>query len=130
LRSGFSIPVDIHSMHFTKGACDQVAAHEPEKIGSCVWFVTHKLAHHKEVKAGVTRQLPRYMDSIPCSHGVFIIMWFKDDSGRYFGDPKTNTLDETREFISKLAAKPKNAAHVITSRVIDCSVRPSASKLR
>ncbi len=89
-----------------------------------------KLAHHKEVKAGVTRQLPRYMDSIPCSHGIFILMWFKDEAGRYFSEPKSNDLERTREFIETLAKNPDNSAHVIATRVIDCSVRPSASRLR
>lgn len=89
-----------------------------------------KLAHHKEVKAGVTRQLPRYMDSIPCSHGVFILMWFKDEYGKYFREPKSYNLEKTREFVSNLASKPNNESHVIATRVIDCSLRPSASKLR
>lgn len=89
-----------------------------------------KLAHHKEVKAGVTRQLPRYMDSIPCSHSVFILMWFKDKNGKYFGEPKSNNLEETREFVGNLAARPDNPDHVIATRVIDCSVRPAASNLR
>ena len=89
-----------------------------------------KLAHHKEVKAGVTRQLPRYMDSIPCLHGVFILMWFKDEKGRFFSEPKSNTIDKTRELVNKLAANPKNNDHIIATRVIDCSVRPTASILR
>ena len=89
-----------------------------------------KLAHHKEVKAGVTRQLPRYMDSIPCSRGVFILMWFKDEAGRYFSEPKVNDLEQTRKFLSMLAKSPDNPTHLIVTRVIDCSVRPSASKLR
>ncbi|MCF8146038.1 MAG: hypothetical protein K9N21_19190 [Deltaproteobacteria bacterium] len=89
-----------------------------------------KLAHHKEVKVGITRQLPRYMDSIPCSHGAFILMWFKDEGGKYFREPKSHHLEEAREFVSNLATRPDNAAHVIAARVIDCSVRPSASGLR
>ena len=89
-----------------------------------------KLAHHKEVKAGVTRQLPRYMDSIPCLHGVFILMWFKDEDGKYFKEPKSHTLKDTREFVSSLANNPNNSVHVIATRVIDCSVSLSASKLR
>lgn len=89
-----------------------------------------KLAHHKEVKAGVTHQLPRYMDSIPCSRGVFILMWFKDVDCKYFSEPKSHNLIDTRESISNLASNPNNAAHVISTRVIDCSVRPSASNLR
>lgn len=40
MRSGFSIPIDIQSMHFTRGTQEQVSAAEPEEIGSCVWFVT------------------------------------------------------------------------------------------
>lgn len=89
-----------------------------------------KLAHHKEVKAGVKRQLPRYMDSIPCLHGVFVLMWFKDEAARYFSEPKANDLEKTRAFVEALASSPDNPNHVISSRVIDCSVRPSASQLR
>lgn len=89
-----------------------------------------KLAHHKEVKAGITRQLPRYMDSLPCSHGIFILMWFKDENGKYFKEPRSHNLGDTRAFVSNLASNPDNAAHVLAARVIDCSVRPSASKLR
>lgn len=89
-----------------------------------------KLAHHKEVKAGIKRQLPRYMDSIPCSHGVFVLMWFKDEKGKYFSDPKSQSLQETRAFVASLASNPDNPDHKIDSRVIDCSIRPSASNLR
>ena len=89
-----------------------------------------KLAHHKEVKAGIRRQLPRYMDSIPCTHGVFVLMWFKDEKGKYFSEPKTQSLQETRSFVDSLASNPENPNHKIASRVIDCSIRPSASKLR
>ncbi|MBA5639502.1 hypothetical protein H3H37_20785 [Duganella sp. LX20W] len=89
-----------------------------------------KLAHHKEVKAGIKRQLPRYMDSIPCTHGVFVLMWFKDEKGKYFSEPKSQSLQETRSFVGSLAANPENANHKIASRVIDCSIRPSASNLR
>lgn len=89
-----------------------------------------KLAHHKEVKAGIKRQLPRYMDSIPCTHGVFILMWFKDEKAKYFAEPKSQNLQETRSFVEGLAANSDNPNHKIISRVIDCSVRPSASNLR
>ncbi len=89
-----------------------------------------KLAHHKEVKAGIKRQLPRYMDSIPCTHGVFVLMWFKDEKGKYFSEPKSLSLQETRSFLGSLAENPDNPNHKIVSRVIDCSVRPSASNLR
>lgn len=89
-----------------------------------------KLAHHKEVKAGIKRQLPRYMDSIPCTHGVFVLMWFKDEKGKYFSEPKSQSLLETRSFVGGLSANPENPNHKIVSRVIDCSVRPSASNLR
>jgi hypothetical protein len=89
-----------------------------------------KLAHHKEVKAGIKRQLPRYMDSIPCTHGVFVLMWFKDENGKYFSDPKSQDLQETRAFVGCLASNPDNPNHKIVSRVIDCSIRPSASNLR
>jgi hypothetical protein len=89
-----------------------------------------KLAHHKELKAGIKRQLPRYMDSIPCTHGVFVLMWFKDESEKYFSEPKSQNLEQTREFLSNLASGPDNPNHKIVSRIIDCSIRPSASKLR
>lgn len=89
-----------------------------------------KLAHHKKVKAGIKRQLPRYMDSIPCTHGVFVLMWFKDEKGKYFSEPKSLSLQETRSFVGSLAANPENPNHKIASRAIDCSIRPSASNLR
>lgn len=89
-----------------------------------------KLAQHKEVKAGIKRQLPRYMDSIPCTHGVFVLMWFKDENGKYFSEPKSKNLEETRAFVSNLASNPDNPNHKIVSRIIDCSIRPSASNLR
>lgn len=89
-----------------------------------------KLAHHKEVKAGIKRQLPRYMDSVPCTHGVFVLMWFKDEKGRYFSDPKFKSLQETRAFVDGLTSNPDNPNHKIVGRVIDCSIRPSASNLR
>ena len=89
-----------------------------------------KLAHHKEVKAGIKKQLPRYMDSIPCTHGVFLLMWFKDVKGKYFSEPRSHDLKETRLVLDNLASNPENPSHKIASRVIDCSIRPSASNLR
>lgn len=89
-----------------------------------------KLAQHKEVKAGISRQLPRYMDSIPCTHGIFVLMWFKDENGKYFSEPKAQDLATTRSFLNELASNPENKDHVIDVRVIDCSIRPSASQLR
>lgn len=89
-----------------------------------------KLAHHKEIKAGIKRQLPRYMDSIPCTHGVFVLMWFKDEKGKYFSEPRSQNIQETRAFVGGLASNPDNPNHKIASRVIDCSIRPSASNLR
>ena len=89
-----------------------------------------KLAHHRELKAGVVRQLPRYMDSIPCSHGIFVIMWFKDEDNKFFKMPKSYNLKNTKDFLNNLANKFDDAARMISTRVIDCSMRPSASKLR
>ncbi|WP_440467312.1 hypothetical protein ACKI1H_31040 [Pseudomonas sp. YH-1] len=89
-----------------------------------------KLAQHKELKAGISRQLPMYMDSIPCMHGIFILMWFKDIEGKFYSEPKGRSIEDVRNFLKDLASKPSNPKHTITSRVIDCSIRPSASKLR
>lgn len=89
-----------------------------------------KLAHHKEIKAGITKQLPRYMESIPTSHGIFVLMWFRDKDGKYFFEPQHHTLEETRLFLEELASKPIGPSQKISSRVIDFSIRPSASKLR
>ena len=60
----------------------------------------------------------------------FVLMWFKDEKGKYFSEPKTQDLAATRSFLNGLASKPENKDHVIEARVIDCSIRPSASKLR
>jgi len=90
--------------------------------------VEFKLAHHTEIKHGITKQLPSYLKSIRSKHGSFVVMWFKDEV--YFKKPKKRNLEQMREWLEEEAAKISSKLKItISSKVINASIRPSASNL-
>lgn len=90
--------------------------------------VEFKVAHHKKIKHGITRQLPAYLKAIKSTHGTFVVMWFKDV--QYFKEPKSRELDQMRHWLKEEAKKISSESNLsISAKIIDASIRPSASNL-
>jgi len=90
--------------------------------------VEFKVAHHKEIKKGITKQLPAYLKAIRSSSGIFVVMWFKD--AKYFKDPKGYDKDSMEIWIleqSGIVSADKELN--ISASILDASIRPSASNL-
>lgn len=68
---------------------------EPLRI--CLEF---KLAHNKEIEHGITKQLPDYMKSTKSINGIYAIMWFKDEDGKVFKEPRNLTKMGMVEYIT------------------------------
>lgn len=98
-----------------------------EPLLICLEF---KLAHNKEIEHGVTRQLPSYMKANKSTSGIFAVMWFKDEDGNVFKEPKNRTKTGMTEYIRE-KAKETNEKEGLNIRTlfIDASVRKPASKL-
>ena len=87
-----------------------------------------KLAHNEELEHGLTKQLPLYLKASPSKLGLFLIMWFKDDKGKYFSKPVSQNKSQMLNMIEK-AVKEINTKEEfkIESILIDASKKPSAS---
>ena len=95
----------------------------------CV-LIEFKLAHHDNIEHGLTKQLPSYLEANKSNHGVFLVMWFKDEKGTYFDKPKAQTKTEMDTGLRKGAESvQRKQGFIISTEIIDASVRPSASKL-
>lgn len=89
-----------------------------------------KLAHHKRLKHGLTRQLPDYIRAIKGKYGIFIVLWFKDPEGKFFGLPESHTYVTSKAWLEDETSK-QNSSQLdfhITSFIIDASIRLAASK--
>lgn len=94
-------------------------------LSICLEF---KLAHHKKIKHGLTKQLPAYIKAERSTCGIFAIMWFKDEKGEYFKEPSDRTKEEMIEFIEKEAKLLQEKEGLdIKTFIIDASIKPSAS---
>lgn len=88
--------------------------------------VEFKIAHHKKIKHGITRQLPAYLRSIRSKHGSFVVMWFKDN--KYFKKPENRNLKQMTEWLIEEAEKISEELDItILPKVINASIQPSAS---
>lgn len=90
--------------------------------------VEFKVAHHKEIKKGIHRQLPAYLKAIRSASGIFVVMWFKD--GKFFKDPKGYDKDGMENWIleqSDVVSADKKLN--ISASILDASIRPSASNI-
>ena len=88
-----------------------------------------KLAQHKKLEHGLSTQLPAYMRANQCSFGIYVVLWFKDEQSKYFKEPKAYNKPQTKEFLERKALEVKEATgYEISVRVIDASIRPSASE--
>ena len=84
-----------------------------------------KLAHHRKIRHGITKQLPSYMKANRCTNGIYLVLWFKDEKSKIFSKPKNFTKDETRTFLLNIAKELKSKEGIdVQVRVVDASVRP------
>lgn len=89
-----------------------------------------KLAHNKEIEHGIKRQLPGYMRANKSTSGIYAVMWFKDEYGKVFKEPKNRTKSGMTEYIIETAKEINEKEGLnIETLFIDTSVRKSASKL-
>jgi len=87
-----------------------------------------KVAHHKEIKKGITKQLPAYLRSIRSKSGIFVVMWFKDT--KYFKEPKKYEIGGMEQWLGKEALRISTESGIdVTTTILDASIRPSASSL-
>lgn len=87
-----------------------------------------KVAHHKEIKKGINKQLPAYLRAIRSKSGVFVVMWFKDS--KYFKEPKNYEKENMEQWLSKEAMRiSKEMGMEISTAFLDASIRSSASNL-
>jgi RNA-directed DNA polymerase len=92
--------------------------------------IEFKLAQHKGIKRGLTRQLPSYIRANRSHLGIFVVMWFKDEKGKFFRDPEDRTKDGLFSWLQETAEKVNKEKDVtITPILIDASIRASASEL-
>lgn len=89
-----------------------------------------KLAHNMKIKHGLTIQLPAYLLANKSKSGIFVVMWFKDETGKHFKKPKKYSksgLINYLENTSKTLYEDKEFK--IKTILIDASIRSPASKL-
>ncbi|MDY0128941.1 MAG: retron St85 family RNA-directed DNA polymerase [Methanosarcina vacuolata] len=87
-----------------------------------------KLAHNERLEHGLTTQLPLYLKASPSKSGIFLVMWFKDEMGKYFNRPANKNKSEMLQFIEKLVKEINEKEEFkIESVLIDASKKPSAS---
>lgn len=90
--------------------------------------VEFKVAHHKEIKKGMHKQLPAYLKAIRSNSGIFVVMWFKD--GKFFKDPKGYDKDSMENWILEQSCIVSAEKELnISASILDASIRPSASNL-
>jgi len=86
-----------------------------------------KLAHHKRIEHGLRRQLVGYLKANRSRHGVFLVLWFKDEKGLHFKQP-AGTKTELLHFLQTASEDAMNEEGMsITPVLIDASIKESAS---
>jgi hypothetical protein len=82
-----------------------------------------KKAHHPRIETAIATQLPAYMESARTQSGIYLVIWFKNDS---FKQPiKYNSLNELQEAIEKNNRDKNN----ISVKIINCCRDISPSKI-
>ena len=93
-------------------------------------MVEFKLAHHKDIEHGLKMQLPAYLTANKSTHGIYLAMWFKDSEEKFFKKPPKRTKIEMITKLKQIAESiQQEKGFIITTEIIDASVRPSASNL-
>lgn len=89
-----------------------------------------KLAHHPRIKHGLTKQLPAYLKAERSTCGIFAIMWFKDEKGKFFKEPADRTKEGMLEFIEKTSKEVSEREGLnIKTAFVDASIKQTASNL-
>lgn len=89
-----------------------------------------KLAHHPRIKHGLTKQLPAYLKAERSTCGIFAVMWFKDEKGRFFKEPSDRTKAGMLEFIEKTSKDVSEREGLnIKTAFVDASIKQTASNL-
>lgn len=89
-----------------------------------------KLAHHQRIKHGLTKQLPAYLKAEKSTCGIFAVMWFKDEKGKFFKEPASRTKDQMLEFIETTSKDISEREGLsIKAVLIDASIKQTASNL-
>ena len=98
-----------------------------EQLIICLEF---KLAHHKKIKEGLTKQLPAYLKANKSTVGIFTVMWFKDEKCIFFKEPVNRTKVQMLEFLEETSNDIyRNEGFNIKTFMIDASIKKSASNL-
>ena len=94
-------------------------------VNICAEF---KLAHNEQLEHGLTKQLPLYLKASPSKAGIFFVMWFKDEKGKYFNKPINQNKLQMLQFIEEaVTVINEKEEFKIKSILIDASKKPSAS---
>ena len=94
-------------------------------VNICAEF---KLAHNEQLEHGLTKQLPLYLKASPSKAGIFFVMWFKDEKGKYFNKPINQNKLQMLKFIEEaVTVINEKEEFKIESILIDASKKPSAS---
>jgi hypothetical protein len=92
--------------------------------------IEFKLAHNKDIEYDLKTQLPAYLTANKSTYGIYLVMWFKDDEGKFFKKPlkctKAEMITNLRQVAESIQAE---RGFIITTEMIDASVKPSASKM-
>jgi hypothetical protein len=103
------------------------ATKSESKINTLLEF---KLAHHQKIKHGLTKQLPAYLKADRSTCGIFAIMWFKDDKGKFFKEPANRTKVQMLEFITETSKYVSERDELnIKAVLIDASIKQTASNI-
>jgi hypothetical protein len=82
-----------------------------------------KKAHHENLLNGLKQQLPQYLKDEGTKHGIFLVLWFKNDNFR-----RPAKYESIPLMIKDLETNiPKKYRFKIM--VIDCTKQPSPSKM-
>jgi hypothetical protein len=89
-----------------------------------------KLAHHKKIKKGLISQLPAYLKAMNSRSGILSILWFKDEKGKIFREPRQYQFHEMKSWLEEqvVLVNEKNDIHIAVS-MIDASIKSSASNI-
>lgn len=89
-----------------------------------------KLAHNPQLEHGITKQLPLYLRANCSISGIFFVIWFKDEEGKFFNKPINQNKIQMIKFIEEKINEIKHEEEInINSFLIDASKKPSASIL-
>jgi len=99
--------------------CTYTRDGNPFKVG-----IELKKAHHENLLNGLTQQLPQYLTDEGTKHGIFLVLWFKNDNFR-----QPAKYDSIPVLIKDLE-KNIPTKYQFKIIVIDCTKHPSPSKMK